>query len=121
MLFGGSLTLKLSDLPGLSHTIIRLVTVGALVAWVIIAISSYYFFAFSWQLAVLFGALCVVTGPTVIMPMSRMVRPNANISNILRWEGILIDPVGALFVVVTFGFIILQTQGNVIGETLFLF
>lgn len=121
VLFEGSLTLKLSELPGLSRTITRLVTLGALVTWVIIAASSYYLFEFSWQLAVLFGALCVVTGPTVIMPMLRTVRPNANISNILRWEGILIDPIGALFVVVTFEFIILQTQGNAIGHTLFLF
>jgi len=121
VLFEGSLTLKLSELPGLSRTITRLVTLGALITWVIIATSGYYFFGFSWQLAVLFGALCVVTGPTVIMPMLRTVRPNAKISNILRWEGILIDPVGALLVVVTFEFIILQTQGNAIGHTLFLF
>ena len=121
VLFEGSLTLKLSDLPGLSHTITRLVTLGALITWVIIGSSSYYLFEFSWQLAVLFGALCVVTGPTVIMPMLRTVRPNANISNVLRWEGILIDPIGALLVVVTFEFIILQSQGNAIGETLFLF
>lgn len=121
VLFEGSLTLKLSELPGLSHTITRLITLGALVTWLIIATSGYYLFGFSWQLAVLFGALCVVTGPTVIMPMLRTVRPNANISNILRWEGILIDPVGALLVVVTFEFIILQSQGNAIGHTLFLF
>jgi len=121
ILFEGSLTLKLSDLPGLSPTITRLVTVGALITWLIIASSSYYLFDFSWQLSVLFGALCVVTGPTVIAPMLRTVRPNEKISNILRWEGILIDPVGALLVVVTFEFILLQAQGNAIGHTIFLF
>ncbi len=121
ILFEGSLTLKLSELPGLSHTITRLITLGALVTWVIIGASAFYLFHFSWQLSVLFGALCVVTGPTVIMPMLRTVRPNANISNILRWEGILIDPVGALLTVVTFEFIILYTQGNAIGHTIFLF
>lgn len=121
VLFEGSLTLKLSELPGLSQTITRLVTLGALVTWLIISSCSYYLFDFSWQLSTLFGALCVVTGPTVIMPMLRTVRPNANISNILRWEGIVIDPIGALLVVVTFEFIILQTQSNAIGHTLFLF
>ncbi len=121
VLFEGSLTLKLSELPGLSQTITRLVTLGALVTWLIISTCSYYIFEFSWQLSILFGALCVVTGPTVIMPMLRTVRPNANISNILRWEGIVIDPIGALLVVVTFEFIILQTQGNAIGHTLLLF
>jgi len=121
ILFEGSLTLKLSDLPGLSPTITRLVTLGALITWVVIACSGYYLFNYSWQLSVLFGALCVVTGPTVIAPMLRTVRPNEKISNILRWEGILIDPVGALLVVVTFEFIILQAQGNAISHTLYLF
>lgn len=121
ILFEGSLTLKLSDLPGLSPTITRLITLGALITWLVIAAASYYLFHFSWQLSVLFGALCVVTGPTVIAPMLRTVRPNEKISNILRWEGILIDPVGALLVVVTFEFIILQSQGNAIGHTLLLF
>ena len=121
ILFEGSLTLKLSDLPGLSPTITRLVTLGALITWVVIACSGYYLFDYSWQLSVLFGALCVVTGPTVIAPMLRTVRPNEKISNILRWEGILIDPVGALLVVVTFEFIILQAQGNAISHTLYLF
>jgi len=121
ILFEGSLTLKLSDLPGLSPTITRLVTLGALVTWVVIACSGYYLFDYSWQLSVLFGALCVVTGPTVIAPMLRTVRPNEKISNILRWEGILIDPVGALLVVVTFEFIILQAKGNAISHTLYLF
>jgi NhaP-type Na+/H+ or K+/H+ antiporter len=121
ILFEGSLTLKLSDLSGLSQTITRLVTVGALITWLIIGCSSYFIFGFSWQLSVLFGALCVVTGPTVIMPMLRTVRPNEKISHILRWEGILIDPIGALLTVVTFEFIVLQVQGNAIGHTLYLF
>lgn len=121
ILFEGSLTLKLSELPGLSQTILRLVTLGALITWIIIAASAHFLFQLSWQLSVLFGALCVVTGPTVIMPLLRTVRPNAKVANILRWEGILIDPIGALLVVVTFEFIILQSQGNALGHTLLLF
>jgi NhaP-type Na+/H+ or K+/H+ antiporter len=54
----------------------------------------------------------VVTGPTVIVPILRTVKPNATISNILRWEGIVIDPLGAILAVLVFEVILsIQLQG----------
>lgn len=70
-----------------------------------IALSTRYFLDFTWEMASLFGALTLVTGPTVIVPMLRVVRPTSTIANILRWEGIVIDPVGALLAVVVYSFI----------------
>ncbi len=76
---------------------------------------------FSWELAFLFGAIMVVAGPTVVVPMLRTVRPNAHIANILRWEGIIIDPVGALLAVLVFEFI-LSSQGDfALGHTVLTF
>lgn len=60
----------------------------------------------------LFGSLTVVTGPTVIVPLLRTVRPNSTLANILRWEGILIDPLGALFVVMVYEFIVSHSAIN---------
>lgn len=102
ILFEGSLTLKLSEIRGLGPSILRLVSIGALItllglAWVVHAVTD-----LSWPLSLLFGALCSVTGPTVIVPMLRSVRPNERIANILRWEGIVIDPIGALLAVLVF-------------------
>ncbi|MEZ4618969.1 MAG: cation:proton antiporter [Caldilineaceae bacterium] len=57
------------------------------------------------DLALLFGALIIVTGPTVIAPLLRNVRPTEKISSILRWEGIIIDPIGASIAVLVFDFI----------------
>ncbi|MCP6082739.1 sodium:proton antiporter, partial [Klebsiella pneumoniae] len=71
-------------------------TLGALATWVVIAVATHLLLGFSWELAVLFGSLTLVTGPTVIVPMLRVVRPRASVANILRWEGIVIDPIGAL-------------------------
>ncbi len=62
-----------------------------------------------------------VTGPTVVVPMLRTIRPNSNISNVLRWEGILIDPVGALLAVMVFEFILLQSQDHIIEPLGWLF
>lgn len=106
ILFEGSLTLRFSDLKNHGKMVRNLVTVGALVTWLIVTPSAHYFLDFSWQMAFLFGAIIVVTGPTVIVPMLRTVRPNANLANILRWEGIVIDPIGALLAVLVYEYVI---------------
>ena len=106
ILFEGSLTLHLSEIKGLGSVVRNLVTVGAVMNAVIIAAATHLFLDFSWEMAFLFGALVSVTGPTVIVPMLRTVRPNSNLANILRWEGIIIDPLGALMAVLVFEFIV---------------
>jgi CPA1 family monovalent cation:H+ antiporter len=106
ILFEGSLTLKLRDIPGLAKVIRNLITFGALISWLIAALSTRLLLNFSWEISALFGAIMVVTGPTVIMPLIRALRPKENISNVLLWEGILIDPIGALLAVLVYEFIV---------------
>ena len=110
ILFEGSLTLKFEDIRGHGKTVRNLITIGALITWLIIAYSTHYLIDFPFELAFLFGAVVIVTGPTVIIPMLRTVRPNAKITNVLRWEGIVIDPLGALLAVLVFNFIISGQQ-----------
>ena len=84
----------------------NLLTIGALLTAAVIAVAARLLLNFPWELALLFGALVCVTGPTVIVPMLRTVRPKANLANILRWEGIITDPLGALFAVLVYEFIV---------------
>ena len=112
VLFEGSLTLKLHEITGLGGVVRNLVSFGMLLNGAIIAVATHWLLAFSWQLAALFGAMVVVTGPTVIMPLLRTMRPTANIASILRWEGIIIDPLGTLLAVVVFEFIVSDQQHN---------
>ncbi len=122
ILFEGSLTLKLDEIRGLTTIVRRMVTVGVLVTWAIISLTTHWALGFSWELSFLFGAVAVVTGPTVIVPMLRTVRPTSRISNILRWEGIVIDPIGAILAVLVFEFIIASaTGGGALGHTLLTF
>lgn len=121
ILFEGSLTLKLKEIQGLQVVVRRLVTTGVLVTWIIITLATHWLLEFSWKLAFLFGAITVVTGPTVVVPMLRTVRPTANVSKILRWEGIVIDPIGAFLGVLVFQFIISEADSQAIGQTLILF
>jgi len=111
ILFEGSLTLHFSEIKGLGSVVRNLVTYGVILNAVIIATATHLILNFSWELAFLFGALVSVTGPTVIVPMLRTVRPVASLANILKWEGIIIDPLGALMAVLVFEFII-SGQGH---------
>ncbi len=106
ILFEGSLTLHIDEIIGLKSVVRNLITIGALITLTITALATHYLINLDFNLALLFGAVVVVTGPTVITPMLRSARPNANIANVLRWEGIVIDPLGALLAVLVFNFII---------------
>jgi len=122
ILFEGSLTLKFHEIRGLERVVRQMFSTGLLLTWLVSTLAAHYLVRFPWELAFLFGAVTVVTGPTVIVPMLRTVRPNARIANVLRWEGIVIDPVGALLAVLVFDFIISGSgAGGAIGHTLVVF
>lgn len=123
ILFEGSLTLEFHQIRDVSRAVRRLVSVGATITWVLLALSSHWLLKLDWAMAWLFGALVVVTGPTVIVPLLRSVRPNARVSNVLRWEGILIDPIGALLAVLVYEWIAVShsAPAAMFGHTLLLF
>lgn len=121
ILFEGSLTLQIKEISDFGKVVQRMVTIGALVTWVIVAVATQWIFDFSWQVSALFGAVVIVTGPTVIVPMLRSVRPTSRIANILRWEGIAIDPVGALMAVMTYEFILASVEQTAISHVFVLF
>lgn len=106
ILFEGSLTLEFHEIRAVSDVVRRLVSYGAIITWILTAALTYQLFDIDWPLALLFGSLVVVTGPTVIVPMLRTVRPNKKIRNVLRWEGIVIDPLGVLLAVVVYEYIV---------------
>lgn len=106
ILFEGALTLNLPEIKNHGMVVTKLVSIGALITIAITALAAWLMMDLSFPLALLFGSLVCVTGPTVIVPLLRSVRPNRTISNILRWEGIIIDPIGALFVVLIYEWII---------------
>jgi len=112
ILFEGSLTLKFSELKDHGKMVRNLLISGVLVTWVTGTLACHFVAQLSWELSTLFGAIVVVSGPTVIMPLLRAVRPNGRIRNILKWEGIVVDPIGALLAVLVFEFILSSGQGN---------
>src|SRR5690606_3366607 len=120
ILFEGGLTLRFSELRETRQVVINLVTWGALATWLCGAAAAYFIVDLSPQIALLFGSLIMVTGPTVIGPLLRIVRPNAKVANVLKWEGIVIDVVGAMVVVLVFEAIILQSHDQPLGSIVLL-
>ncbi len=102
ILFEGGLSLRISELRKMGSIIPRLITIGALVTWAIGTAAGYYLIDLKLDIAALLGAILVVSGPTVILPILRHVRPVSQLSSVLKWEGIVIDPIGAILAVIVF-------------------
>lgn len=102
ILFEGGLTLRISELHGTGSIVLRLVTLGVVLTWVMATVTARYLFDFHWQLAALLGAILTVSGPTVVGPLLRYVRPEPRIGSLAKWEGIINDPIGAMLAVLIF-------------------
>lgn len=105
ILFEGGLSLQRDELKGVGPSIINLITLGSLVTFIGGALLAHFIVALPWDMSFLFSGLIIVTGPTVIGPILRNLPLKRNISAILKWEGILIDPIGALVAVLVYEFI----------------
>jgi len=105
ILFEGGLTLKRSEIRNVGPVITKLITVGTIVTFFAGGVTVHFLFDLSWQISFLFSSLIIVTGPTVITPILRNIPLKKDISAVLKWEGILIDPIGALVAVLVFEFI----------------
>lgn len=106
ILYEGSMTLKFTEIRGHGNVVRNLVSIGVLITWVLATISAHTFLGWDIYLAALFGAIVTVSGPTVIVPLLRTVRPTNALASVLRWEGILVDPLGAILAVLVFDFIV---------------
>ncbi|GFD83677.1 sodium:proton antiporter [Tenacibaculum sp. KUL118] len=105
ILFEGGLTLRRGEIKNIGPVITKLITLGSAVTFFGGAIIAHYVFGLSWELSFLFSGLIIVTGPTVITPILRNIPLKKDVSAVLKWEGILIDPIGALVAVLVFEFI----------------
>jgi NhaP-type Na+/H+ or K+/H+ antiporter len=96
ILFEGSNSLDIRELKGISKSVFRIVTLGALLAWVGGSVAAHYIAGLDLEISFIIGGLFVVTGPTVIIPLLRQAKLSARVSSVLKWEGIIVDPIGPL-------------------------
>lgn len=105
ILFEGGLTLKISEIRSQANVVRNILIFGPILTLIGGGFAAHYLMGLDFQYAFLFGALIIVSGPTVVMPILKNVKPNLNINTILKWEGILIDPIGALVALLVYEFI----------------
>lgn len=118
IMFEGSLTLRLGELREAGSAVLRLVTIGAVVTFVMTTLAAHWLLDFNWRVSLLIGSILVVTGPTVISPLLRHIRPTRRVSSTLKWEGIVIDPIGAVLAVLVFEELLLSPSLNPMSATL---
>ncbi|MGB3801663.1 MAG: cation:proton antiporter, partial [Lewinella sp.] len=106
ILFEGGLTLKLKEIRGMADSILRLTTYGAFTTTIVAGLAAHFIMGLSWQIAFLFSTLIVVTGPTVITPIMRQINVKRQVATVLKWESIIIDPVGAFLAVLFYNFVV---------------
>ncbi|MBN2366000.1 MAG: cation:proton antiporter [Calditrichaeota bacterium] len=116
ILFEGGLSLKIKQFKEAPLIIRNLVSIGVLVTWLLSALVAYFLVpalhnTSGFKIALLFGALITVSGPTVILPLLKIVKPTKRVATVLKWEGILIDPIGALLAVVLLTFLVTSAAG----------
>ncbi|ABC64823.1 cation:proton antiporter [Erythrobacter litoralis] len=102
ILFEGGLTLNLRELRHSGDAVWRLATIGVLVGWALGAVAGFYVAGLVWPVAILFGGILIVTGPTVVIPLLRQANIQPRPASILKWEGIVNDPTGALCAVIAY-------------------
>lgn len=121
ILFEGALNLNVKELTDLGKPVIRISTIGAFIAWILGSLTAHYMAGLSWEVAFVIGGLFIVTGPTVIMPLLRQSKLKPRPAKILKWEGIIVDPLGVLVAVFAFEIISFFTSNEttILGLSLF--
>ena len=113
ILFEGGMTLRFKDLGDARQAVIRMVLLASPIAWFLGTCAAHYIVGLAWDISAMVGGLFVVTGPTVIMPLLRQAHLKSRPANVLKWEGIVNDPLGALFAVGGYEFIrFTMTEGS---------
>ena len=118
ILFEGGLSLRLRDLKEIGAVMRNLMTLGVLFTWLLSALAAHYLADLQWGLSALLGALLVVTGPTVIIPLLKHVRPRGAAGLIAKWEGIVNDPIGAILAVLVFEALLVGGEGGILAHGL---
>lgn len=118
ILFEGGLSLRFVELTETISDVRNLVSIGILVTWIIGFSSIYFLLELDFKISLLLGAILVVSGPTVIVPLLNHLRLKNRIGSVAKWEGIVVDPIGALLAILVFGVVITK---NIKEATFFVF
>jgi NhaP-type Na+/H+ or K+/H+ antiporter len=116
ILFEGGLNLRWHEYREAGIDVIRLISIGVVLTWALSSAAAHYIGTLSWPIAMIFGAIIVVTGPTVIMPLLKEARLKRRPASLLKWEGIINDPLGALLAVLVFEYFVVSEHTSILTD-----
>lgn len=109
IVFEGGLNLNLRELRSAGSGVLRLVGVALPLNWLFGTLAARWLAGMAWPVAILVGAILVVTGPTVIMPLLRQAKLEPRSAAFLKWEAIVNDPIGATLTLLVLSYLTLAT------------
>lgn len=112
ILFEGGLTLNMKELRKVGTAIRNILSIGVLVGWVLTLGIARQVLHLDWPVSILIASILIVTGPTVVLPIIRQIRLNERVGSVLKWEGIIIDPIGVTITVLALEIIIAPNINN---------
>ncbi|MCC6598993.1 MAG: sodium:proton antiporter [Alphaproteobacteria bacterium] len=112
ILFEGSLQLHLKELRETRRAVRHVLLLGGPIGWILISAAAHYIAGLEWPVAITLGGMLVVTGPTVIMPLLRQSRLNPRVGTVLKWEGIVNDPLGVIFAILSYEYFVAARDGH---------
>lgn len=111
VLFEGGLSLNFRELRHTGGAVWRMATIGVVLGWLFAAVAAHEIAGLVWPVAILFGGILVVTGPTVVIPLLRQATIQPRPASLLKWESIVNDPTGALCAVIAYEYFRLSATG----------
>ncbi|MCB1317727.1 MAG: cation:proton antiporter, partial [Leptospiraceae bacterium] len=102
ILFEGGLGLQRRARRRVGSVVRNLLSIGVMLTWGLVTVAGVMLAGLSLEIALILGAILTVTGPTVTGPLLRFIRPRGEVGSILKWEGIVVDPIGATLSVLVF-------------------
>ncbi|MCF6776825.1 sodium:proton antiporter [Thiotrichales bacterium 19X7-9] len=121
ILFEGTMTLKFKEIGKQNRrTVALLITFGYIVTAILTTYLAHELLNFPWSIAALLGAIASVSGPTVVVPILRSVRPTQKLSDVIRWEGMLVDPIGAVGAVIVYSTVSHWQNNGIINAFIFI-
>ena len=118
VLFEAGLNLNKEDALSHGNIILLLITVGGVITMIGGAIFARFVANLSWEMAFVYGSLVIVTGPTVVQPLLRRFKVKPNLKHILEYEGVLIDPIGALIAIFVVEVVLIESALTASGLVL---
>lgn len=116
IVFEGGLKLNLSELKEQRAGVTRLILLGLPLNWLFATLAAHWIVGLPWSLSVVFGAILVVTGPTVILPLLRHVRLLRRPAALMKWEAVVNDPIGAMVTVLALEYLLVVLPGHTEGS-----